>query len=211
MYTDGVTEARNREKNFFTDERLADLLSTRENESVEEVVQLTVSEVKQFENGAEPFDDVTVLALQFAGHAEAAEIQVLEMILKNQLSELKQFKQAFGAFAGNNDFSKTVSREMSVVFDELLGNIINYAYTDEKEHAIEVKAEFYGERLTVTIEDDGIPFNPLEKETPDTDLPLEERQIGGLGIHLVRNLMDKVTYQRRIDKNRLTLVKNINK
>ncbi len=52
---------------------------------------------------------------------------------------------------------------------------------------------------------------PLEKETPDTDLPLEERQIGGLGIHLVRNLMDKVTYQRRIDKNRLTLVKNINK
>jgi anti-sigma regulatory factor (Ser/Thr protein kinase) len=63
----------------------------------------------------------------------------------------------------------------------------------------------------VAIEDDGIPFNPLEKETPDTDLPLEERKIGGLGIHLVRNLMDKVSYQRRVDKNRLTLVKNISK
>ena len=211
MYTDGVTEARNREKEFFTDERLADLLSSREFESVNEVVQMTVSEVKQFENGAEPFDDVTVLAFQFDGTTATAEIQEFEMTLKNQLSELKQFKQAFGAFAGNNDFSKKISREMGVVFDELLGNIMNYAYTDEKEHAIEIKVEFSGERLTVTIEDDGIPFNPLEKETPDTDLPLEERQIGGLGIHLVRNLMDKVSYQRRIHKNRLTLVKNIDK
>jgi anti-sigma regulatory factor (Ser/Thr protein kinase) len=97
------------------------------------------------------------------------------------------------------------------VFDELLGNIINYAYTDEQEHTIEVRVEFFGDRLTVTIEDDGIPFNPLEKDTPDTELPLEERKIGGLGIHLVRNMMDKVSYQRRITKNRLTLVKNISK
>jgi sigma-B regulation protein RsbU (phosphoserine phosphatase) len=211
MYTDGVTEARNREKDFFTDKRLADLLSSREYESVDETVQMMVSEVKLFENGAEPFDDVTVLALRFDGLAEAADIRVLEMSLKNQLSELKPFKEAFGTFGNNNNFSKTLSREMGVVFDELLGNIINYAYTDEKEHTIGVKAEFSGNRLTVTIEDDGMPFNPLERETPDTDLPLEERQLGGLGIHLVRNLMDKVTYRRRIDRNRLTLIKNINK
>jgi anti-sigma regulatory factor (Ser/Thr protein kinase) len=53
--------------------------------------------------------------------------------------------------------------------------------------------------------DDGIPFNPLGVETPDTDLPLEEREIGGLGIHLVRRMMDKVSYRRRIDKNVITV------
>jgi sigma-B regulation protein RsbU (phosphoserine phosphatase) len=211
MYTDGVTEARNREKEFFTEDQLVALLSSREYESMEELVQSTVAEVKRFEDGAEQFDDITVLAVQFSGQPGAAETQMLEMTLKNQLSELKQFKERFNAFAENNDFSKPLRREMNVVFDELLGNIINYAYTDEQEHTIEVRVEFFGDRLTVTIEDDGIPFNPLEKDTPDTELPLEERQIGGLGIHLVRNIMDKVSYQRRITKNRLTLVKNISK
>ena len=136
---------------------------------------------------------------------------MLEIKLKNQLSELKRFKEAFNAFADNNDFSKPIRREIGVVFDELLGNIIHYAYTDDQDHTIEVKVEFFGDRLIMTIEDDGIPFNPLEKETPDTELPLDERKAGGLGIHLVRNLMDKVSYQRRIHKNRLTLVKNIDK
>ena len=211
MYTDGVTEARNREREFFTEDKLVALLSSREYESMEEVVRSTVEEVKRFEDGAEQFDDITVLALQFSGQPEAAIIQMIEISLINQLAELERFKQAFNEFAHKNDFPKSVGREMKVVFDELLGNIINYAYTDDQEHTIDVKAEFSGERLTVTIEDDGIPFNPLEKETPDTDLPLEERKIGGLGIHLVRNLMDKVSYQRRVDKNRLTLVKNISK
>ena len=132
---------------------------------------------------------------------------MLEIKLKNQLSELKHFKERFNAFAENNGFSKPKRREMNVVFDELLGNIVSYAYTDEQEHTIEVRVEFFGDRLTVTIEDDGIPFNPLEKDTPDTELPLEERKIGGLGIHLVRGLMDDFKYERRETQNVVTLVK----
>ena len=61
----------------------------------------------------------------------------------------------------------------------------------------------------MTITDDGMPFNPLSAEAPDTDLSLEDREIGGLGIHLVRNLIDDVTYNRRIDKNVMTLVKDL--
>jgi anti-sigma regulatory factor (Ser/Thr protein kinase) len=61
--------------------------------------------------------------------------------------------------------------------------------------------------LTVSIVDDGIPFNPIGVETPDTEVSLEQRKIGGLGIHLVRKVMDKFFYQRRIDKNMITLVK----
>ena len=63
-----------------------------------------------------------------------------------------------------------------------------------------------GKRLTVTITDDGVPFNPLSVERPDTDLSLEDREFGGMGIHLVRNLVDDVSYQRRIGKNVMTMM-----
>ena len=72
-----------------------------------------------------------------------------------------------------------------------------------------MQVEASGERIVVSIADDGIPFNPFDADTPDTDLALEERTLGGLGIHLVLKVMDKVAYQRRTDKNVLTLVKKL--
>jgi anti-sigma regulatory factor (Ser/Thr protein kinase) len=69
--------------------------------------------------------------------------------------------------------------------------------------------ELAGERLIVTITDDGVPFNPLSMAAPRTDLALEDREIGGMGIHLVRNLVDDVSYHRRIDRNVLTLMSHL--
>jgi anti-sigma regulatory factor (Ser/Thr protein kinase) len=92
----------------------------------------------------------------------------------------------------------------------MLNNIISYAYRDDDDHHIDIKAELSGEQLTISIMDDGIPFNPFGVETPDTGLSLEDRKIGGVGVHLVRNFMDKVSYQRRIDNNVITLTKNLN-
>ena len=69
--------------------------------------------------------------------------------------------------------------------------------------------ERVGKRLIVTITDDGVPFNPLSVVTPRTDLALEDRVTGGMGIHLVRNLVEDVSYQRRIDKNVLTLISHL--
>ena len=99
--------------------------------------------------------------------------------------------------------------KFNVVFDDLLNNVISYAYRDEDEHEVKVEMDLAGERLTVTIADDGVPFNPLTVETPDTDLSLEDREIGGLGIHLVQSLVDDVTYQRRIGKNVMTLTQHL--
>ena len=96
-----------------------------------------------------------------------------------------------------------------MVFDELLNNVISYAYQDDKEHEIEVRVEAARQRLVVSIADDGIPFNPFDADKPDTGLAIEDRMPGGLGIHLVLKVMDKVAYQRRTNKNVLTLVKNI--
>ncbi len=88
-----------------------------------------------------------------------------------------------------------------------MNNVITYAYRDEDDHEISARVELVADRLTVTIADDGVPFNPLSAKTPDTESSLEDREFGGLGIHLVRSLVDDVSYHRRIDKNVLTLMK----
>jgi sigma-B regulation protein RsbU (phosphoserine phosphatase) len=210
MYTDGVTESRNPAEEFFEEQRLTDLLSAGEFDSAEAVVETTVSKVKQFEDGADQFDDITVMALQILKQPQAAEIPLLDMTLKNQLTEIDRFKESFNPFSEENEIPTSIRRELNMVFDELLNNVISYAYQDDKAHEIEVRVEVAGKRLVVSIADDGIPFNPFDADKPDTGLALEERTPGGLGIHLVLKVMDKVAYTRRTDKNVLTLVKKLN-
>jgi serine/threonine-protein kinase RsbW len=90
-----------------------------------------------------------------------------------------------------------------------LNNVISYAYADDNEHNIEVRMARTGTRLSVTITDDGLPFNPLSMKKPNIELSLEDREIGGMGIYLVRNLVDDVSYQRRIGKNVMTMTQNL--
>jgi sigma-B regulation protein RsbU (phosphoserine phosphatase) len=205
-YTDGVTEARDTANNLFSNKRLAEFIFSYEFESVEDMVSATISEVNRFENEADQLDDMTVLAIQFLRTPEETASPRLELTVPNRLSENSRVQKHFDTFAEDYGIPEKVRLKMNVVFDELLTNIISYAYQDNKEHGIKVKVELSADRLKVSMVDGGIPFNPLGVETPDMELPLEERKIGGLGIHLVRNMMDKVSYRRRIDKNVITVV-----
>ena len=98
---------------------------------------------------------------------------------------------------------------MKMIFDELLSNIIKYAYEDDKEHQIDIKVEIIEDRLAASIIDDGRPFNPLESEPPDVGLSLKDQKMGGLGIYLVLNVMDKINYERQGEKNIITFMNNI--
>jgi len=209
LYTDGVTEAFDSESNLFSEKRLADLLSLRKYVSVEDIINSTVSEVNRFQGDAEQADDITVLAIEFLGQPKGKPVQNLIITIRNSFSEIDKVNQRFNTFADYCGIPKTLIQKVNIVFDELLHNIISYAYNDNKEHDIIIELEFSGNRLSIAITDDGIPFNPLEAKKPDTELSLEEREIGGLGIHLVRNLMDKVSYKRQVDKNVISLTKQI--
>jgi sigma-B regulation protein RsbU (phosphoserine phosphatase) len=209
MYTDGITEARNTDKAFFGEDRLATILAQHDYESVEATVKHIVKQAKSFENGAEQFDDITVMALKYETEPEAKSIPKIEMHIPNQLSEIENVKVRFNEFSGQTGLSKNIRRKMNLVFDELLNNIISYAYDDQEPHMIMIDFELSGGRLTVSIKDGGKPFNPFEMDAPDTTIGLKERQAGGLGIHLVRSLMDRATYQRRVDSNVVTLIKEV--
>jgi serine/threonine-protein kinase RsbW len=93
-----------------------------------------------------------------------------------------------------------------LALDEVLVNVIRYGYEDEEDHEIQLVATWDDSRLKIEVQDDGKPFNPLEAPEPDIDESLEERKVGGLGIHLVRNMMDELSYRRELDSNILTLI-----
>jgi sigma-B regulation protein RsbU (phosphoserine phosphatase) len=135
--------------------------------------------------------------------------RLLELRLKNELPEIDNANRQVSEFIEALGIETKFRRQLNIVLDELLNNIISYAYEDDEEHDIQVTVELTGQRLVVSIMDDGIPFNAFSQEAPDTEAGLEDRAIGGLGIHLVRNLMDEVNYQRGIGRNIVTLVKQL--
>ena len=96
---------------------------------------------------------------------------------------------------------------LNVVIDELVTNVVHYAFPDGGKHTIKVLVSLEDSKLFIEIEDDGVAFDPLSLPEPDTDAPIEDREIGGLGVHIVRHLMDEVSYERVDGKNRLRLLK----
>jgi PAS domain S-box-containing protein len=209
LYTDGVTEAMDVGDRLFSENRLEQLLASMDTDDADKVVDNTVVAVKAFEGEAEQADDITVLALAFHGSPEDALMAERRITIKNHLPEIAAVNEKFETFAEEFGVPRPIAMKFNLIFDDVLNNVISYAYHDDDEHDIEVRMELAGERLIVTITDDGVPFNPLSVAAPRTDLALEDREAGGLGIHLVRNLVDNVSYQRRIDKNVLTLMSHL--
>jgi anti-sigma regulatory factor (Ser/Thr protein kinase) len=129
--------------------------------------------------------------------------------LKSSLSELDNLCQNLETFGQKIGLSKKMIFEINLALDELFTNIISYGFKDEGEHIIKVTMTPQKEVLCLSIEDDGIPFNPIDFEIPDVACSVESCKVGGLGIHIIRKLMDDICYQRCDDKNILTLKKNI--
>jgi anti-sigma regulatory factor (Ser/Thr protein kinase) len=128
-------------------------------------------------------------------------------MMANRLEEVAAVEAQFHEFAERRGVPAGDRQKVSIVLDELLNNIVSYAYDDEERHEIEIQVELAGKRLVVTIKDDGVPFNPFGLDTRDVTASMAERAIGGLGIHLVRSIMDEYLYQRQINKNVVTVVK----
>jgi anti-sigma regulatory factor (Ser/Thr protein kinase) len=130
-----------------------------------------------------------------------------ELTLRNRLPEIARSQDELEKFAAGRCFPERPLHELQLALEEHLTNIIRYAYDDQAEHQIQVRFEFNPPELRLEVEDDGRPFNPLEHPAPDLTLPLDERPIGGLGIHMIRKSLDQVTYRRGQDRNVLVMSK----
>ena len=131
------------------------------------------------------------------------------LVLRNHLSELKRMSDAVSAWSQENNISCAVEFHLALALDEIISNVIRYGWTDSSEHHFNVRLSLLNDELTVEIEDDATPFNPLGVPMPDLDQPLDARPVGGLGIHLVRQVMDGLEYRRLDGKNLLVMKKKI--
>ena len=131
----------------------------------------------------------------------------ISFALKNNLSELDVLCDHISQFSRSCGASKRQTFEINLALDELFTNIISHGFADEEEHHVHVTCVNEGGVLTITIEDDGIPFNPTGAPHPNLACAFKDREIGGLGIHLIRSYMDRIDYTRKDGKNVLVLTK----
>lgn len=131
-----------------------------------------------------------------------------EIVIKNNEEYIPDVLRFIREVLSNKGFSHTFIAFIAVTVDEVLSNIIHYAYTDNETHDIFIRANIKGSVFTLVFEDDGISFNPLlHAAETQADIPLVHRKKGGLGIYLVSQIMDNIDYKRINGKNVLTLTK----
>jgi sigma-B regulation protein RsbU (phosphoserine phosphatase) len=205
LYTDGVTEAMDSSETLYSDQRLEQFLASHRDSSPRQMIGDLVSDVRHFAGAAPQSDDITGLALLYVGATE--KIKELQIHLSNKLSELGRFNQTLTEFGQHHGLAPRVVHELNLGLEEILTNIISYGYTDKRDHEIEVRLSAQTGEVRAEVEDDGQPFDPLAAPELDTAKPLEARTIGGLGIHLVRKLMDSLEYKRQGERNLLTMKK----
>ena len=207
LYTDGVTEAKDVNRQQFTRKRLMETLST-DTRDPETLVRRVEESVRRFAEGAEQSDDITMLAIRYDGPAETAALSEA-VTLWNDRSQLRSFTAFVRGLTDRLGLEDRPAKSVRLALEETVVNVIDYAYPEGTRGKVNVRAWSDGNTMRFTVTDGGVPFDPTAVPPADTTLAAEDRPVGGLGIHLARTLMDTVRYERADDKNILTLEKKL--
>ncbi len=207
LYTDGLTEAENVRKELFGEDRLLSLAAETAALTVEEQVG-RISQAVKDHMGTEPqSDDLTMLSFKYQGDPHTFRYQLK---LRNNLSEIPKietFVNEVASVAGIQDHLTTSS--INLALEEAITNVIMYAYPSGIDGPVYLEAVISEGKATFILSDTGKPFDPTKAEEVDVTLAAEDRPIGGLGIHLVRTIMDSVSYEYLSGKNILMMTKNL--
>ena len=131
----------------------------------------------------------------------------LSLTVSNSVDELPGITAAVEEMGDREEWPPDLAFKVNLVLDELVVNVCSHAYDhDDGVHEIEINLNSEPDELSIEIIDDGRPFDPLTAPPPNLDAPLEERSIGGLGLHLVQTMMDDMKYQRKDGRNHLKVV-----
>lgn len=133
----------------------------------------------------------------------------LTLRVKSAFAEIPAANEAASRWLADRNAPPAADYLANLAIEELVTNCIKYGYEDSAEHVIEIELKLSAGEMVLSVTDDGHPFNPLELPEPDTRLPVEDRPVGGLGIHLLRKMFDRMEYTRDGDKNRLILRKTL--
>ena len=199
LYTDGITEAQNVIKELYGNERLINTFNKRDYASLLDLHKELKKDLSEFTKDAVQSDDITYITLKYNGvNCDFHEIKATA-----SQDELRGMMDEIGDFASRNDVTPKVISNLKVISDELISNIIKFAYEENEEGSILIRllCNHDTKELTMTIMDEGKEFNPFEGEREKISGNLEDIQEGGLGILIVKKLVNNYAYDRINNKN----------
>ena len=211
LFTDGLTEAEDATHNQFRMERINDVAAqalAHHQQEPRQLIGLMTDAVHQFVGDAEQSDDLTLMAIQYIKQQRDVKM-CKSIVLSNDISEVPRLTAFVDAVCEAVGFNPTVTMQMNLAIEEAVVNVMNYAYPRGKKGDVTIEALSNDVRLKFVIIDSGTPFDPTVHADVDTTLSAQERPIGGLGIHLVRQMMDSINYERVNNLNVLTLRKKL--
>jgi sigma-B regulation protein RsbU (phosphoserine phosphatase) len=203
LYTDGVTEAFDPLGACFLEERLLQALAGA-GRSAKEQVEHVLAAVREFARGEPQSDDIALLALRWLPPTELA------LELGGTMTEVARGYQTVQAFLAEKGAGEDAVHDVGLAVEEILSNLVRHGGLTAEGRAL-VRVSLDSVAVTVEIRDRCRHFDPRTARPPHLEVPLDERATGELGIHLVRNLIDRIAYQRDGDENVLTLVRDLHR
>ena len=206
LYTDGLNEAENANYEQFGMERVEAALHGRK--GAQEHLNNIERKVREFVGDAPQSDDFTLLFIHFLGHMDTNESK-RRLVLHNDIHEISRLAEFVEGIAEEKQLDTSTTLNLNLALEEAVTNVICYAYPPGTDGIVDIRATVGDHVLEFTISDEGQPFDPTAAPEADTGASLAQRKIGGLGIHLVRQIMDNVRYEWKDGRNVLNLIKNI--
>lgn len=204
LYTDGLTEAENPEHELFGEERMKAVLHTRRD--VQAQLEAMQQAVADFVGTAPKSDDLTMMFIHYMNKKPNSTTE-RSLTLNNDIQQIARLAEFTGSIAEDTHMDNALAMGINLALEEAITNVIMYAYPQGKGGQVQIDAVIREGSLDFIISDTGIPFDPTAAPEADTSLGVEDRPIGGLGIFLVRKIMDKVSYRRENGKNILSMTK----
>ena len=201
LYTDGVTETHNIHDELYGESRLMEFTKAHIEEEPINYISTLREELKTYSEGYEQFDDITMLVFEYRQGAMIMESRVFKADVK-ELDNLFDYSSTLLKIL---NFARRDIIMINTALEEVFVNVAHYAY--DENGTVEVSLSNDKNKVTFVFKDNGKPFNPLDIASPDITAKGEDREIGGLGIYMVKNIMDEVIYKYEDGHNILTLVK----
>ncbi|HBI59911.1 MAG TPA: hypothetical protein DDY31_01655, partial [Lachnospiraceae bacterium] len=209
VYTDGVPEAANAEEELFGTDRMLEALNKNPEAPAKELLHTVKESIDIFVGDAPQFDDITMLSVTYFGRQKEWE-EEYKLTVEAKIENLQQVLDFVEEKLSQQDCDNKTMVQFAVAVEEIYVNIAHYAYPNSIGNA-EIRVRIHKNPVLAEIVfiDRGIPYNPLKKKDPDTTLSAEEREIGGLGIYMVKKSMDQTLYEYKDGQNILTIMKKL--
>ena len=207
LYTDGVTEAEDKDHRLFGEERLKETLTKAKGSAMDKLSKLKAA-ISSFVGKAHQSDDMTTMLITYMNDKNPDSFE-RHLILHNDIRQIPQLAGFIETIAQDAHIDKSLAMSLNLALEEAVTNVIMYAYPQGSDGLVDIEAVIRKDSIDFMVIDSGKPFDPTAVPDANVDSALEDRPIGGLGIFLVRNIMDSVKYERKEGKNLLSMTKRI--